>query len=116
MLQKRQPALAGTLREIVTLRRQAQDANGDRLGGWVAVFDAPARVVSKTRGEAVLQQRIAGVQPVEVTLRLDLLTAAIDTDWRLGWLGWDFEITAVAVDELAASVSLLATQARDTDQ
>jgi hypothetical protein len=77
------------------------------------MFDLPARVVAQTRGEQVLQQRIAGVQPVQVTLRLDLLSAQIDTDWRMVWLNWPFEITAVAVDELGVSVALLAVRARD---
>jgi head-tail adaptor len=112
MLQKRQPALAGLLRESVTLQRRTLDANGDRLGAWADEFAAPARVLARTSGEAVLAQRIAGVQPVEVTLRLDRLSAAVDTDWRLVWLGWNFGITTVAVDELAALVVLLAVRSR----
>ena len=73
---------------------------------------SPARVLARTSGEVVLESRIAGVQPVEVTLRLDRLTALIDTDWRLMWLGWPFGVTAVAVDELAAVVTLLAVRSR----
>ena len=115
MLQKRQPALAGLLRESVTLQRHAVDANGDRLGPWQDIFAAPARVVAKTSGEAVLAQRIAGTQPVEITLRLDRFSALVDTDWRLVWLDWPFEITAVAVDELAATVTLLALRAREIE-
>jgi len=113
MLQKRQPKLAGLLRESVTLQRRALDANGDRLGPWADDFTGPARVVAKVAGETVLAQRIAGVQPIEITMRLDLFSAAIDTDWRLLWLGWPFEITAVAVDELAATMILLAVRSRD---
>jgi hypothetical protein len=113
LLQTRQPGLAGLLRETVTFQQHALDVNGDRLGPWTDMFDLPARVVAQTRGEQVLQQRIAGVQPVQVTLRLDLLSAQIDTDWRMVWLNWPFEITAVAVDELGASVALLAVRARD---
>ena len=112
MLQKRAPALAGLLRESVTLQRRTLDANGDRLGAWADEFSAPARILARTAGEAVLAQRLAGVQPVEVTLRLDRFSAAVDTDWRLVWLGWNFGITAVAVDELAAVVTLLAVRLR----
>jgi hypothetical protein len=112
MLQKRLPQLAGLLRESVTLQRRALDANGDRLGPWVDEFAAPARVLARTSGEAVLEQRIAGVQPVEITLRLDRFSAAVDTDWRLVWLGWNFGITAITVDELGAVVSILAVRSR----
>lgn len=112
MLQKRQPALAGLLRDTVTLQRRALDTHGDRLGEWEDVFASPARVLSRTQGEAVLAQRVAGVQPVEVTMRLHPFTAAVDTDWRVLWLGWAFDITAVAVDELAAVVTLLAVRSR----
>jgi Phage head-tail joining protein len=115
MLQKRQPALAGLLRETVTFQQHALDANGDRLGPWTDVFAAQARVVMQTRAEGVLQQRVAGVQPVEVTLRLDLNSAQVDTDWRLVWLNWPFEITAVAMDELGAAVSILAVRAREVE-
>ena len=115
MLQKRQPGLSGVLRESVTLQQHALDLNGDRLGPWTDIFAAPARVVAKTRGEEVLNQRIAGTQPVEITLRLDRFSAQVDTDWRAVWLGWPFEITAVAVDELASVVTLLAVRAREVE-
>ena len=113
MLQKRAPKLAGLLRESVTLQRRALDVNGDRLGPWTDEFAGPARVLNRTQGEAVIAQRIAGVQPVEVTMRLDRFTAQIDTDWRLLWLGWAFGITALAVDELAQIVVLMAVRSRD---
>jgi|SRR5579864_4779078 len=115
MLQKRQPGLAGVLRETVTLQQHALDANGDRLGPWMDIFEAPARVLSRTRGEVVLQERLAGTQPVEVTLRLDRFSAQVDTDWRIVWLGWPYEITAVAVDEIAASLTILAFRSREVE-
>lgn len=114
-VQKRAPLLAGVLRETITLQRRALDANGDRLGPWVDEFASPARVLHRTVGETVFAQRIAGVQPVEITVRLNPYSAAVDTDWRLTWLGWAFEITAVAVDELAAVVTLLAVRSRGGD-
>jgi hypothetical protein len=110
MLQKRAPALAGTLRETVTFQRRAADAAGDRSGAWADEFAAPARVQTKTAGETVLAQRIAGVHLVDVTLRLDHASATIDTDWRLVWNGWEFQITSIAVDELARVVSILAAR------
>lgn len=115
MLQKRQPALAGLLRESVVFQQHALDGNGDRLGPWTDEFAAPARVLARTQGETVLAQRVAGTQPVEVTLRLDRFSARVDTDWRMVWLGWPFEITAVAVDELAATVTLIALRAREVE-
>lgn len=113
MLQKRNPKLAGALRDSVTLQRRAKDPNGDRLGAWEDVFATAARVLARTSGEAVLAQRIAGVQPVEVTMRLNAWSALVDTDWRLMWLGWPFEITAVAVDELTSVAVVLAVRTRD---
>jgi head-tail adaptor len=115
MLQKRNPGLAGTLRESVTLQQHDLDANGDRLGPWIDIFATPARVVMRTQGEVTLQQRIAGQQPVEVSVRLDRFSAQVDTDWRLVWLGWPYEITAIAVDELASVVTLLAVRAREVE-
>jgi hypothetical protein len=115
MLQKRQPALAGLLRESVTFQQHALDANGDLLGPWTDQFAAPARVAAQVRGEQALQQRIAGVQPIEITLRLDSYSARLDTDWRAVWLNWPFEITALAVDELGATVTLLAVRAREVE-
>ena len=112
MLQKRQPALAGTLRETVTLQKRTLDANSDPLGPWLDQFAAPARVLSRTAGETVLASRIAGVQPVEVWVRLDRFSALIETDWRLVWLGWNFGITAIAVDEVQALVILMAVRSR----
>ncbi|HEY1878425.1 MAG TPA: head-tail adaptor protein [Caulobacteraceae bacterium] len=115
MLQKRQSGIAGLLRDTVTFQQHALDVNGDRLGPWTDMFDQPARVVSKTRGEAVLQQRLAGVQPLEITVRLDLNTTLLDTDWRLVWLNWPFDITAIATDELAAVMTILAVRAREVE-
>jgi hypothetical protein len=115
MLQKRNPGLAGTLRESVIFQRHALDANGDRLGAWQDIFAAPARVIARTRGEQVLQERLAGTQPVEITLRLDRFSALLDTEWRAVWLGWPFDITAIAVDELASTVSILAVRAREIE-
>lgn len=113
MLQKRQRALAGLLRETVTLQRRALDANGDRLGVWTDEFESPARVLVRTQGETVLQSRIAGVQPVEITLRLNPYSAAVDTDWRVLWQGVAYGITATAPDELHSTVTLLAVRSRD---
>jgi hypothetical protein len=112
MLQKRNRALAGLLRESVILQRRSPDVNGDPLGPWIDVFAAPARVLSKTSGETIEAQRIAGVQPIEITLRLDRFSALIDTDWRLEWLGWTFGITAISVDEVQAAVVLTAVRSR----
>lgn len=112
MLQRRSPALAGLLRETVTLQSRSLDGNGDALGQWVDEFAAPARVLPRTSGETVLEQRLAGVQPVEVTLRLDRFSANVDTDWRFVWLGWNFEITAVTADELQAVVILVGARSR----
>jgi hypothetical protein len=120
VLQKRQPALAGTLRQSVTLQQRALDANGDPLGAWADVFTAAARVLAQPirraqQGEIISDERRVGVQPIEITMRLDLNTATIDTDWRVVWLGWAFDITVMSVDETMAVVSIFAIRSRAGD-
>lgn len=115
LIQKREPGLSGLLREMVRFQQHALDTNGDRLGPWTDAFTLPARVIAQTRGEAILQQRIAGVQPVMITVRLDTYSAQIDTDWRAVWLAWPYEITAVAMDELGQLLSIQATRAREVE-
>ena len=115
MLQKRQPALAKGCSRAVTFQQLPRSAWRRPAWSWAGGFATPARVLARTRGEEVLAQRVAGTQPVEVTIRLDRFSAQVDTDWRLVWLGWPFEITAIAVDELAAVVTLIAVRSREVE-
>jgi hypothetical protein len=120
MLQKRVVALAGAMRQSVTLQQRGPDANGDPLGPWVDVFTQAARVVAQPikraqQGEIIADERRVGIQPIEITMRLDLNTATIDTDWRIVWLGWAFDITILSVDELAQAVTLFAIRSRAGD-
>lgn len=120
MLQKRDPALAGQLRQTVTLQQRSDDLNGDPLGPWVDVFTSAARVVAQPikraqQGEIVSDERRVGIQPIEVTMRLDLNTATIDSDWRVVWLGWAFDITVMQVDELLTMVTVFGIRSRAGD-
>jgi hypothetical protein len=120
VLQKRNPGIAGTLRQSVTLQRRGADANGDPLGDWQDVFTAPARVTAQPirraqQGEIVSDDRRVGEQPIEITLRLTLDSAVIDTDWRVVWAGWAFDITVMSVDELLAVVTLFGIRSRAGD-
>lgn len=120
MLQKREPALAGTLRQTVTLQSRTLDINGDPLGPWQDMFTTAARVIAQPikraqQGEVVSNERRVGVQPIEVTMRLDLNTAQIDSDWRVVWLGWAFDITVMAVDEMLSVVTVFGIRSRAGD-
>lgn len=90
---------AGKLKERVTFQAQEIDDNGDRLGDWEDGFTHWARVVMRTRGEVALEQRIQGVQPVEITVLNDSATRDITTAWRALWNGQIFDIEAIAVSE-----------------
>jgi hypothetical protein len=74
---------AADLRERFRFERRAVDGNGDRLGAWGAdAFERSAAPKWLNGGEGVLQQRLAGTQPVILTVRYDSKTRAVDGTWR----------------------------------
>jgi hypothetical protein len=120
VLQKREPGIAGLLRQTVTLQQRTLNLNGDPLGPWQDMFTSPARVIAQPikraqQGEVVSNDRRVGVQPIEVTMRLNLQTALIDSDWRVVWLGWAFDITVMAVDEILSTVTVFGIRSRAGD-
>jgi hypothetical protein len=120
VLKKRNVGLAGSLAQIVTLQQRANDANGDPLGPWQDMFDAQARVIAQPikraqQGEIISNDRRVGVQPIEVTMRLDLQTAQIDSDWRMVWLGWAFDITVMSPDEYLSIITIFGIRSRAGD-
>lgn len=101
---------AGKRRERLTFQQRGLDANGDRLGPWDVAGGVIrwGRVVSRTRGEGVLQQRLQGVQPAELTVLADSETRLITTAWRMVWNATPYNIRAVAPDETRAEIYILA--------
>lgn len=75
--------VAGALRERWTFQQRSEDANGDRRGPW----ELPGRTlyadVLYLRGtEAVMQDRLTGLQPVVITVRDSSLSRKITNAWR----------------------------------
>lgn len=109
---------SGKRRERVTFSQRTTDSNGDRLGDWEEVgqgaFKRWARVVARTRGETVLQQRLQGLQPAEVVVLRDSSTIEITTAWRMVWNDVPYNIQAVAPTEDRREISILA-QADQSD-
>ena len=103
---------AGQLRDKVRFEQRGLDANGDRLGDWDEDngLTRSARIVFRRGSEAVLQQRLQGVQPVDITIRSDAATRLITTDWRAvdTRSGQTFNIIAITPDEGRAYITLLA--------
>lgn len=87
------------LRERVAFQERAVDANGDKLGAWRTGFAVSARVRPLLGGEAVLQSRLAGVQPFEITVRASPATTPISTAHRAKWEGRALNIRSVARSE-----------------
>jgi head-tail adaptor len=106
---------AGKRRERLTFQQRAVDENGDRLGDWELGFQRWGRAVARTRGEAVLQQRVQGLQPVEVTVLIDSDTRQINTAWRVLWNGVAYNVQALAPGEARDELNILA-QADQSDE
>lgn len=106
--------MAGKRDQRVTLQQRTADLNGDLLGAWNTGITRWASVVARTRGEVALEQRLQGLQPVEVTILADSGTVEVTTAWRLVWKGVPYNIMAVAPNPDRAQITLLA-QADQSD-
>lgn len=110
---------AGQLdRRVVFLQRSA-DANGSRTGAFVEVVRRNARIAPLKGGESVQAARMAGQQPVIVTVRRDALTAAIDNsyraqDARAPYGVWN--VTSAILTEDRQWVELLAVEYKGGDE
>jgi head-tail adaptor len=100
----------GQLRERVRFQQRTLDANGDRLGPWDADGILVAAEVVALRGsEPVIQQRLLGVQPLQVTVRCTRATEQVDSGWRMLWRGQAYNIKAPpAADPRRMWISILA--------
>ena len=102
---------AGELRERVTFQARGLDGNGAALGDYADGVTRWARVRARFAGESVIQARLQGQQPVEVAVRSDSDTRAIDTTNRLLWNGAPYEIASIAPTPDRAFIIILATAA-----
>lgn len=71
---------AGDLREMVKFERriiQADDGYGNTEGAWKELGSAPARIESLAGSEQVLQDRLAPVNDVEITVRWNSVTCGL---------------------------------------
>lgn len=74
----------GELRERITFQARAisSDGYGNQQGEWVDEFTVAAKVEPRFGGEAIQAARLAGNQPVNITIRYSSDAAQITTDWR----------------------------------
>lgn len=89
---------AGKLKDRYRFDQREPDANGDRLGAFVDGFSRAAQTQYLRGSETVTAQRLAGHQPVIITVRSDSETRAITTGFRAVDIraGGIFNVTAVS--------------------
>lgn len=105
---------AGQRRERVTFQTMGPDDNGDPLGEWTDSFTRWARVKAMRGGEAVIQARLQGLQPVEITVLADGSTRAVTSAWRAMWNGVAYNLSAPTPAENHAEI-LFVAQAEGSD-
>lgn len=81
-------------------RLTADDGMGNRQGDWVEQFCRWAEVRPSIGIEAVTAARLAGQQPVDISLWRDPQTKCIDADWRAVDVGngTAYALTSPSVD------------------
>jgi head-tail adaptor len=76
---------AGDLRERVTFQRRGELSDGfgnEVTGDWADQFTVAARVQARLGGEEVVASRLAGVQPLILTVRSSSQTRQVTSGWR----------------------------------
>lgn len=103
---------AGKLRERIVFQRRGLDGAGRPspnqpwdTGAEVSVY---ARVRPRTGTEPVIQARMQGVQPLEITIRANDATRAITTAWRALWKNRPLNLRTVTPSEDRAEIYILA--------
>lgn len=75
----------GELRELVAFERRAVVDDGygnDVSGGFAEVFRCAARIKPARGGESIQAARLAGRQPVVITVRSSSIARAVMVEWR----------------------------------
>jgi head-tail adaptor len=76
---------AGDLRERVTFQRRGELSDGfgnEQAGAWMDQFTVAARVQPRLGGEEVIAARLAGTQPLIITVRSSSDTKQVTSAWR----------------------------------
>lgn len=76
---------AGELNERLAFQKRvasADDGYGNREGSWQEQFRCAAKVQPLRGSEAVIAQRLAGVQPVIITIRSCVAARLVGPFWR----------------------------------
>ena len=73
---------AGQFRRRITFRRQTTDPATHEATGYEDVVTRDARIEPLKGQESVQAARMAGKQPVKITVRRDLDTKLIDNGWQ----------------------------------
>jgi head-tail adaptor len=109
---------AGELRERLAFEQQAaqSDGVGGETAAWATVFTCAARVRPKLGGEDVTGARLAGRQPMMITVRHSSQTRQVTTDWRARDVrtGDVYNIRSAAPDERKHWVEMLAEKGAAT--
>lgn len=106
---------AGQLKDRISFSQRAPDANGVRLGEWGAPLTVWAQLTWLRGGEGVLDQRLAGRQPVVITIREFAAVRSIDNSWRAvnaRNLTQVFDIKSAAPSREAGFIDILAEMVR----
>lgn len=95
---------AGKLRFQVAFDKRAAAADGgygSKPGDWVEQFRRSCGIQYLRGGEQVIEQRMAGVVPAVLTVRVDSQTRLIDNSWRARDLasGASYNLRAVPPDD-----------------
>lgn len=98
---------AGQRNVRVVFQQRALDENGDRLGDWADSISRWARVKPLKGGEAVIQARMQGLQPVEITVLADGATRSITSAWRAMVGAWAYNLAAPAGSENRAEITFM---------
>lgn len=102
---------AGELRERVAFEEPSslETDEGIVAGPWTERFQRWARLQPLRGTEPIIAQRLAGVQPVVVSIRSDLSTRTVTSAWRVRHLRDNdmYNIRAVTPDESLEYIDLL---------
>jgi head-tail adaptor len=105
---------AGALNKRLRFEKRpavADDGYGNVEGEWTAQFTCAARIAPLRGSETVIGQRLAGVQPVIISIRSSGQSRAVEPNWRAvdTRLGTIYNLRAGAnFDERNAMIDIIA--------
>lgn len=105
----------GQLDSRISFSQREVDASGVRQGDWGQPLTVWAQLTWLRGGEAVLDQRLAGRQPVVITIREFAAVRSIDNSWRAvnaHNLAQVFDIKSAAPSREAGFLDILAEMVR----